>query len=109
MSHVTRFVLFVVLLLVTAVAAPLSLGRHFALATSPQTGSASAWELGAYRETRLGAGPEVRGTAPLKLDSVAVIRPQLAPGERAALVAQYSVALPAAIEVKAIEVKETRI
>jgi len=97
MSHVTRFALIVVLLLVTAVAAPPS---------SPQIRSASTWELGEYRETRLDTrvGAALRGTAPLKLDSVAVIRPQVAPGERAALVADYSVALPAAIEVK-----ETRI
>jgi hypothetical protein len=97
MNHGGRFALLGVLVIVIAVAAPPS---------SPQTRPGAAWELGEYREIRLDsrAGAELRGAATLKLDSVAVVRPQLVPGERAALVAQYSIASPTEIEVK-----ETRI
>src|SRR5262245_39370831 len=69
----------------------------------------AGWELRDFRDARLqvqGEAPTLRGLAgtSLKLDQVAVIRRVLAPGERALLVAQYSVTAPTAIEVK-----ETRI
>jgi len=100
MSRVVHAMIFAVLVLVIAVAAPPS---------NPKSGAAPAWELGEYQETRLetrGGKAELRGPTAtvLKLESTAVIRPRLAPGERAALVAQYSVAA-----LTATEVKETRI
>jgi len=77
--------------------------------SSLRSEAAAGWELRDYRDARLQVGgepPTLRGPAgtSLKLDQVAVIRRVLAPGERALLVAQYSVTAPTAIEVK-----ETRI
>ena len=77
--------------------------------SSLRSEAAAGWELRDYRDARLqvqGEAPTLRGPAgtSLKLDQVAVIRRVLAPGERALLVAQYSVTAPTAIEVK-----ETRI
>lgn len=76
--------------------------------SSSRSEAAAGWELRDYRATRLqtqGDAPTLRGAVPtLKLDQVSVIRRVLNPGERASLVAQYSVTSPTPIEVK-----ETRI
>jgi hypothetical protein len=95
----------------TALCVGLVLITHVAgLSPGVRSEAATGWELRDYRDARLEMRetPTVRGSGPaatsLKLDQVAVIRRVVAPGERASLVAQYSVTAPTAIEVK-----ETRI
>jgi len=90
---------FISLVLLTTATGPPASGR----------GEALGWEIGNYRETRVEPSgvTAARGLPTgvgLKLEQVAVIRPRLSPGERASLVAQYSVTAPTSMDVK-----ETRI
>jgi hypothetical protein len=85
----------------------------FTTVAGPPTGAgqeaALGWEVGEYREAWVerGGGAAARSLPTgvgVKLEQVAVIRPRLTPGERASLVAQYSVTAPTPMDVK-----ETRI
>jgi hypothetical protein len=85
----------------------------FTTVAGPLTGArgeaALGWEVGEYREARVeprggSAGRGLPTGGGLKLEQVAVIRPRLIPGERASLVAHYSVTAPTPMDVK-----ETRI
>jgi hypothetical protein len=100
MRRTVPIALFVALFIVTVVSD--FVGRY-------PTEAASRWDVREYRELRIdspGELPGLRGPATggaLKLQQAAVIRPRLTPGERALLVAQYSIDAPT------LDVKETRI
>ena len=74
---------------------------------APPAATAVPWDVTENRDSKLDPGREApkerAATAAdrsVRLDQTAVIRPRLAPGERATLVAQYVVSTPAMVDVK---------
>jgi hypothetical protein len=86
--------------------APRAAGAPATVSAGPAVAPSSP-DVAEYRDSRIDAArdstKERAGTAPtrsVRLEQTAVIRPKLAPGERASLVARYAVSTPAAVDVK---------